>query len=91
MNTSLSKYSRLVFSWVFDLRENLENVKEKLIRKTFSREKKTPGLTHLFAKFYLANFFEVNGISIVFSWEIDGGDDLIRFKYEFLSLALLLI
>ena len=71
MNTSLNKSSRLVFSWVFDLRENLGNVKEKLTRKTFSREKKAPGLTHLLAKFCLANFFEVNGISIVFSWEID--------------------
>ena len=63
---------RLVFSRFLDLRGNLGIVKEKPTRNTcFSREKK-----HLAPRIYQENFtwwhfLEVNGISIIFSREID--------------------
>ena len=66
------QHARPVFSRFLDLRGNLGKIKEKLIRKIcFSHEKKhlTPRIDQ--AKFFWRHFFEVNGISILFSWEID--------------------
>ena len=51
--------TRLVFSWFFDIRGNLDNVQEKPTRKTyFSREKKRMALRIYFAKFC----FDVNAV-----------------------------
>ena len=62
---------RLVFSRFLDFPGNLGIGKEKLIRKTcFSCEKKHLARRICQAKFCLAAF-EVNGISIIFSRELD--------------------
>ena len=59
---------RLVFSRFFDIRGNLGNVKEKPTRKTcFSHEKKRLAPSIYQAKFCVAAFFDVNGVSIVIS------------------------
>ena len=64
--------TRLVFSRFFDLLGNLRIVKEKPTRKTcFSREKKRLAPRIYQAKFCWRCFFEVNGIFIMFSREID--------------------
>ena len=63
---------RLVFSRFLNLSGNLGIAKEKPTRKTcFSRERKRLAPRIYQAKFCLARFFEVNGISIIFSREID--------------------
>ena len=57
---------------VFYLRGNIGNVKEKPTRKTcFSREKKRLTLhASTLQNFAKRHFFNVNEISLVFSWEI---------------------
>ena len=61
----------LVFSRFLDLRGNLGIVKEKPTRKTcFSREKKRLA-PRTKQNFTWQRFFEVNGISLMFSREVD--------------------
>ena len=62
---------RQVFSRIFYLRRNLENVKEKPTRKTcYPLEKKrlTPPIYP--SNFARRHFFNVNKVSIVFSSEV---------------------
>ena len=63
---------RLVFSRFLDLCESLGIVKEKPTRKTcFSREKKRLLHASTLQNFAMRHFFDVNEVSVVFSWEID--------------------
>ena len=64
--------ARLVFSRFLDLRGNLGIVKEKPTRRTcFSREKKRQLHSSTKQNCAWRRFFEVNGIPIIFSLEID--------------------
>ena len=60
--------SRIVFSRFLDLRGNIKIVKENRLRKLVSTTKRLRASA--MQKFAWRRFFEVNGISIVFSWEI---------------------
>ena len=64
--------TRLVFSWFFYTCGNLGNPKEKLTRKTYFSAKWS---TWLYAStsqnFARQDFLDVNGVSIVISWERD--------------------
>ena len=55
--------ARLVFSRFFDFRENLDNVKEKPARKSWFH-------ASTLQNFARRNFFDVNEVSIVYSWKI---------------------
>ena len=58
--------SRSAFSGTFEIRENLENIKEKQARKNcVSREMKR--LASTLQSFARRHYFDVNEVSIVFS------------------------
>ena len=63
---------RLVFSGFFDIRGNLGNVKEKRLEKLVCPVKWSAWLyASTLQNFARQHFFDVNGVSIVISWERD--------------------